>query len=112
MSQYPISMLRRTSQNESCFLEYFLQLTKLIPCSKFPQNPCSVVRHSLKALPVTTATVEHSFSNMKLMKTRPCSTMGEDTLEHTMRISLEGPDCLSDGAHEATVHHYKGVKKR
>ena len=60
---------------------------------------------------MTTATVERPFSNMKLIKTRLRSTMGEDTLEHTIRISIEGPDHLSDDTPEDIANHYKGVKK-
>ena len=66
----------------------------------------------LEVLPVTTATVERTFSNMKLIKTRLRSRMGEDTLEHTMRICIEGPDHLSNDTLEAVVDHHKGVKKR
>jgi len=65
----------------------------------------------LEVLPVTTATVERTFSSMKLMKTRLHSRMGENTLEHTMRICIEGPDQLSNDTLEAVVDHYKGAKK-
>ena len=57
-------------------------------------------------LPVTTATVERSFSAMKLIKTKLRSRLGADALKHTMRICMEGPDQLS------VVDHYKSVKKR
>ena len=40
----------------------------------------------LEVIPVTTATVERSFS----------SRLGEETLEHTMRICIEGPQQLSE----------------
>ena len=46
------------------------------------------------------------------MKLRLRSSMGEDTLDHTMRIYIEGPDHLSDDTLEAVVDHYKGEKKR
>ena len=65
----------------------------------------------LELLPVTTATVERTFSSMKLIKTRLRSRMGENTLEHTMRICIEGPDQLSNDTLEAVVDHYKGAKK-
>ena len=39
----------------------------------------------VNALPVTTATVERSFSAVKVIKTRVRSRLGEDALEHTMR---------------------------
>ena len=66
----------------------------------------------VNVLPVTTATVERSFSAMKLIKTRLCSRLGEDALEHTMRIYIQGPDQLSDDVLESVVDHYKCVKKR
>ena len=48
----------------------------------------------LAVLPVTTATVECSFSSMKLMKTRLLIRMGEDTPESTKRICIEISDSL------------------
>ncbi len=46
-------------------------------------------------LPVTTATVERSFSDMKQIKTRLRNRLGEDTLDQAMRISIEGPEKIS-----------------
>ena len=66
----------------------------------------------LEVLPVTTATIERSFSSMKLVKTRLRSRMGEDTLQHTMRICIEGPDILSNEQLDAVLDYYKGQKKR
>lgn len=66
----------------------------------------------VNVLPVTTATVERSFSAMKLIKTRLRNRLGADALEHTMRICIEGPDQLSDDVLESVVDHYKSVKKR
>ena len=66
----------------------------------------------LIVLPVTTATVEQTFSSMKLIKTRLRSRMGENTLEHTMRICIEGPGRLSNEALEAVIDHYKHSKQR
>ena len=66
----------------------------------------------LIVLPVTTATVERTFSRMKLIKTRLRSRMGENTLEHTMRICIEGPDRLSNETLEAVIDHYKHSKRR
>ena len=43
----------------------------------------------LAVLSVTTATVERSFSSMKLIKTMLLSRMGEDTLETTMCTALK-----------------------
>ena len=59
----------------------------------------------LTVLPVTTATVERTFSKIKLVKTRLRSRMGEDTLEHTMRICIEGPDWLSTDTLDAVIDH-------
>ena len=57
-------------------------------------NQVSLARLAV-VLPVTKATVERSFSGMKLIKTRLRSRLGEETLNHTMRISIEGPDKLN-----------------
>ena len=43
------------------------------------------------ALPVGTATVERSFSQIKLIKTRLRSSLFDSNLEHLMKISIEGP---------------------
>ena len=44
------------------------------------------------SLPVSTATVERSFSKMRLIKTRLRSRLTDDNLKRLMRISIEGPD--------------------
>ena len=61
----------------------------------------------LTVLPVTMATVEQTFSCMKLIKTRLCNRMGESTLEYTMRICIKGPDWLSNKTLEEVIDHYK-----
>ena len=43
------------------------------------------------ALPVGTATVDRSFSQMKLIKTLLHSSLSDSNLEHLMKISIEGP---------------------
>ena len=63
-------------------------------------------------LPVTTATVERTFSDMKLVKTRIRSRLGEETLDYTMRICIEGPDKLSDEDLDAIICHWKQQKTR
>ena len=50
----------------------------------------------LTVLPVTVATVERTFSSIKLIKTRLRNRMRESTLEPTMRNCIEGPDPLSN----------------
>ena len=37
--------------------------------------------------------------------------MGESTLEHAMRICIEGPDQLPNRTREAVIDHYKRAKK-
>jgi len=61
-------------------------------------------------LPVTTATVERSFSDMRLVKTRLRSRLGENTLDQLMRICIEGPDMLSDEHLEAIVNNWKSQR--
>ena len=63
-------------------------------------------------IPVTTATVERAFSDMKLIKTRLRSRLGEDTLDYAMHICIEGPDKLSDSELDAIVQHWKHQKNR
>ena len=43
------------------------------------------------ALPVSTASVERSFSQMKLIKTRLRNRLSDMNLEHLMKIAIEGP---------------------
>ena len=38
--------------------------------------------------------------------------MGEETLEHTMRICIEGPDHLTHETLEDSMENYKNIKKR
>ena len=65
-------------------------LTKLISnadlLAAFPN--LSKLATILEVLPVTTVTVERSFSSMELVKTRLRSRMGEDTLQHTYNANL------------------------
>ena len=63
-------------------------------------------------LPVTTATVKRSFSDMKLMKTRLRNRPGEESLDQTMHISIEGPDTLNYDELKEIVTHWKVQKPR
>ncbi len=63
-------------------------------------------------LPVTTATVERSFSDMKLVKTTLRSRLSEETLDQAMRVCIEGPDKISYRELETIVEHWKNQKKR
>ena len=46
----------------------------------------------MMALPVSTASVERSFSEMKLIKTHLHSCLSDSNLEHFMKIAIEGPE--------------------
>ncbi len=46
----------------------------------------------LLALPFGTATVERSFSHMKMIKTWLRNHLSDENLTHLMRIAIEGPD--------------------
>ena len=46
----------------------------------------------LLTLPVETATVERSFSRLKLVKMRLCSRISDSNLAKLMRIAIEAPD--------------------
>ena len=76
----------------------------------FP-NLASLARLAV-VLPVTTATVERSFSDIKLIKTRLRSRLGEETLNHTMRISIEGPDKLNSEDIDNIIQYWKEKKTR
>ena len=43
------------------------------------------------ALPIVTASVEQSFSHLKMIKTRLCSRLSEYNVAQLMRIAIEGP---------------------
>jgi hypothetical protein len=66
----------------------------------------------VSVLPVATATVERSFSNMKLVKTRLRSQLGDDTLDHAMRVCIEGPERLNNDSLEAITDNWKEQKSR
>ena len=49
---------------------------------------------------------------MKLIKTRLRSRLGEETLEHAMRIRIEGPDSLTDETTEEIIENYKKSQEK
>ena len=63
-------------------------------------------------LPVTMSTVERSFSDMKLTKTRLLNRLGEDTLDQTLRLCIEGPPTLADDDVESVMRYWKQQKPR
>ena len=44
------------------------------------------------ALPIGSASVERSFSHLKMIKTRLCSRLSDCSVAQRMRISFEGPE--------------------
>jgi len=62
----------------------------------------------LVVVPVTTATVERSFSdNMKLVKTRVRNRLGDTSLNQAMRVSIEGPGTLDNEILDCIVNNWK-----
>ena len=55
------------------------------------------------SIPVATASVERSFSQMKLIKTRLQSRLCDTSLSHLMKIAIEYPDKLTDSDLEDIV---------
>ena len=47
-------------------------------------------------IPVSTASVERSFSQMKLIKTHLSNALSDCSLSHVMKINIEAPEVLSD----------------
>ena len=69
-----------------------MEMTQVLPTSIFP---------------VTTATVER---DMKLIKTQLRSRLGEETLNHTMQISIQGPDKLNSEDLDSIIQYWKEKK--
>ena len=65
----------------------------------------------LLALPVGTASVERSFSQMKLIKTRLRSRLNDTNLARLMRIAIEGPN-LKDVNFNEIVDIFKEKNRR
>ena len=56
----------------------------------------SKIAYICLSIPVSTASVERSFSEMKLIKTRPRNSLSEGTLSQLMRIGIKAPEKLTD----------------
>ena len=63
-------------------------------------------------LPVSTATVERSFINMKLIKTRLRNRLGDETLDQAMRVSVEGKSKLTAEDLDNILQYWKQQKNR
>ena len=64
------------------------------------------------SIPVGTASVERSFSQMKLIKTRLRSCLGEQNLAHLMRIAIEMPEELPDDIVESVIDIWNRKTRR
>ena len=51
----------------------------------------SIIAQICRVIPIHTADVERTFSQLKLIKTRVRNRMNEKTLDSLLRISIEGP---------------------
>ena len=61
---------------------------------------------------VATASVERSFSQMKMIKTRLRNRIGESSLSSLMRIAIESPEKLSDNDLENIVDIWNRKPRR
>ena len=64
------------------------------------------------SIPVTTASVERSFSQMKLIKNRLRSSLNDKSLSNLMKIALESPDELTDSHLEEVVNVWNRKSRR
>ena len=55
------------------------------------------------SIPVSTASVERSFSQLKLIKTRIRNRIGQSSLSYLMKIAIETPEKLSDSDLDAII---------
>ena len=65
----------------------------------------------LLTLPVGTATVERSFRDMKMIKTRLRNRLSDDNLQHLMCVAIEGPE-LKDVDFNAILEVFKSKTRR
>ena len=63
------------------------------------------------SLPISTASVERSFSQMKLIKTRLRNRLGELSLSLLMEIAIESPETLFDSDLEVVTIWNKKVEE-
>ena len=56
----------------------------------------NIIANICLSIPVSTASVERSFSQMKMIKTRQRNRIGETSLSHLMKIAVGSPEKLSD----------------
>ena len=76
----------------------------------FP-NLCKIATIRL-SIPVSTASVERSFSQMKLIKIRLRSSLNDKSLSHLMKIAIESPAELTDSQLEEVVDVWNRKNRR
>ena len=64
------------------------------------------------SIPVTTASVERSFSQMKQIKTHLRSSLNDKSLSNLMKIALESPDELTDSHLEEVANVWNRKSRR
>ena len=79
-------------------------------CLMFP-NVVKLLR-IYQVIPLTTATVERSFSTLKMVKTNLRNRLKDSMLNWCMRIAIEGPDSLSDEDIAAIIQIWKEKRTR
>ena len=91
-----------------------LQLKELVTnamlVSMFPN--LNALANICLAIPVSTASVERSFSQMKMIKTRLRSQIGASSLSHLMKIAIESPEKLSDDDLEQIIKVWNRKPRR
>ena len=63
-------------------------------------------------IPVSTASVERSFSQMKLVKAHLCNALSDCSLSHLMKIAIEEPEVLSDSDLDEIVNVWQRKSRR
>ena len=64
------------------------------------------------SIPIATASVEKSFYQMKLIKTRLRNRLNETSLSHLIKIAIESPDTLLDSDLEDNVDTWNRKSRR
>ena len=72
----------------------------------------SILANVCLTIPVGTASVEHSFSQMKMIKSRLRNRLGEANLSYLMKIALESPETLSDEELEQIMNFWTRKLRR
>ena len=72
----------------------------------------SALSNMCLSIPVVTASVERSFSQMKLIKTRLRNRIGEKSLSYLMKIAIESPAKRTDEDLENIIDVWKRQPRR